>query len=245
MLKYDYQPGPKGTLIFIHGAGGNRTKWRNQMASLPEGFGGLALDLEGHGESEGEAPTEVKAYAAGAVECVRNISPPRPFVWVGHSLGGAIVMTVALIYPDMADYQILIGTGARLKVVPENLEKLRNGIVDPAAKRLAYSPFTSDDLINAEIAADMKNDPRIAYHAMLACDQFDIIDQLSSISIPSLLIVGKDDISTPPKYSEFLLDKLPQASLNIIEKAGHIIMLEQPAAVNEHIDRFLKEKVGS
>ncbi|MDR1616292.1 MAG: alpha/beta hydrolase [Syntrophomonadaceae bacterium] len=243
MLNYDYIPGTEGTLIFVHGAGGSLKKWRRQMSELPEDFGGLAFDLPGHGLSAGQAPDAVTTYAAAAVDCVRSAAPPRPYIWLGHSLGGAIVLTVALEYPDMLDYQILIGSGARLRVAPENLAKLKQGIVDPDIKCLAFSPSTGKELIKAEIEEDMKTPPSVSYNALLACDKFDVMDSIAKIGAETLLLVGKEDLSTPPKYSEYLLNKLPHANLEIIEQAGHMVMLEQPSVINKHICQFVREAV--
>jgi pimeloyl-ACP methyl ester carboxylesterase len=154
-------------------------------------------------------------------------------------MGGAVVLTLALTNPELADFLVLIGTGGRLKVNPMILESLKNGVIDPDTQRLAFSPSTPDELIEKEIAADMNGDPYAAYNAMLACDKFNAMDQLPSIGIPACIIVGEDDISTPPKYSEFMLDKLPRAKLTVIEKAGHFVMLEQPEAVNKCMRDFV------
>lgn len=241
MLNYDYKAGSKGTLVFIHGAGGSRRKWRSLMSDLPEGYGGLALDLPGHGESTGEAQSDVSEYARVVRDSVTAIGPTRPLIWVGHSLGGAIVLMVALIDPNAVDYLVLVGTGARLRVVPAFLENLRQGIVNPAFKRRAFSPATDEALINAEIEMDLTVDPVVVYRDFLACDNFDVMSRLPEIQQPTQVIVGADDLLTPPKYSEYLVKNLPNSTLAVIPAAGHMVMLEQPAAVKQVITEFLRQ----
>lgn len=244
MINFDYQPGSKGTLILIHGAGGSLRKWRMLMADLPSGYGGLALDLPGHGGSKGKAMADVGEYATAIRECIAKANPTRPLIWLGHSLGGAIVQMVALMDPTIVDYLILVGTGGRLRVVPDRLEALRQGIIDPKVKRLSFSQATAEELIQAEIAADLEVDPQVAYLDFLACNGFDVLTRLKEINQPALVIVGADDVSAPPKYSDFLVKNLPRASLVVIPQAGHMIMLEQPSQVKEAIAKFLSEQTG-
>ena len=239
MLNYDYREGSKGTLIFVHGAGGTRHKWRKLMAGLPEGYGGLALDLPGHGESGGEAMDSVEGYARAIIDGLQQAAPVRPLIWAGHSLGGAIVQTAALIAPDMVDGLVLLGTGGRLKVLPALLDNLQKGIFDADNLRLAYSPATPEDLVRAELEQDAKTPAAVVYKDFLACDSFDILDRLENICQPTQLIVGDDDVFTPVKYSEALLKKLPQARMTIIAQAGHTAALEQPEAIIDCIKEFL------
>ena len=73
----------------------------------------------------------------------------------------------------------------------------------------------------------------------LACDGFDVMDRLGAIDRPALVIVGEDDHMTPVKYARFLADHLPRAQLNVIPAAGHMVMLEQPAAVEDALRVWL------
>jgi len=241
--KYDYTIGTKGTFIFVHGAGGDRSKWRGLMDGLAEGFGGLAIDLAGHGDSGGEAPTDMNTYALDLIQCVQEVSPARPFIWVGHSMGSGVVLTIALTKPEITDYLVLIGASGRLQINPAVLESIKNGAIDPAAKRLGFSPSTPDELIEKEIAADLNISLEPAYHSLLAYNGFDIIDKLPQINTPACIIVGKDDITAPPQNAELLLSKLPNASLTIVEKAGHMIILEQPEAINVCMKKFIEKLI--
>jgi pimeloyl-ACP methyl ester carboxylesterase len=82
--------------------------------------------------------------------------------------------------------------------------------------------------------------PDVLYGDFAACDAFDVMDRLSEIRCPTLAICGTADRLTPPKYSTYLCDHIPDAQLVLIEGAGHMVMLEQPEAVSRAIADFLQ-----
>lgn len=84
-------------------------------------------------------------------------------------------------------------------------------------------------------------DPLIYLNDLKSCDRFDIRDNLHRISKPTLIICGSEDSLTPVKYSRFLEENLPQSRLEIINGAGHMVMLEKPEAVNRAIINFFEE----
>jgi pimeloyl-ACP methyl ester carboxylesterase len=74
----------------------------------------------------------------------------------------------------------------------------------------------------------------------LACDGFDVMERLGMIDRPALVVVGEDDRMTPVKYARFLAETLPRARLEIIPGAGHMVMLEQPAAVERALSDWIQ-----
>jgi pimeloyl-ACP methyl ester carboxylesterase len=81
----------------------------------------------------------------------------------------------------------------------------------------------------------------VAYADFVACNNFDVRDRVSLIQAPSLIIVGDEDRLTPVKWSQFLKDKIPGSSLQVVARAGHMVMLEQPEEVNRSILTFLAD----
>ncbi len=73
----------------------------------------------------------------------------------------------------------------------------------------------------------------------MACDRFDVMTRLRDVEIPTLVLGGRDDRLTPPKYAAFLAGAIPGARLVEIEAAGHFPQLEQPATVNLTLRDFL------
>jgi pimeloyl-ACP methyl ester carboxylesterase len=82
--------------------------------------------------------------------------------------------------------------------------------------------------------------PTLLHGDLLACDQFDVTSRLENIHIPVLVLCGTDDQLTPRRYSESLAGQIPGAALQIIDGAGHLVMLEQPRRVAGLISVFFK-----
>lgn len=225
-------------LILLHGAGGCKESWQHQLESFTEAE---ALDLPG-------LPSE-KPYRTmdEYVEWLRDYIHGKGYkqvVIVGHSLGGGIALLYALKYPDEVLGIIPIGSGARLRVHPVYLEALEKAIPGPDSLEAMEPP--PNPLIDAEVAEVMKkrrleNGPALILSYFKACDNFDILDRVQDIKVPTLAICGSEDIMTPPKYTHFMVEKMPNARAVIIPEASHLVYVEKPEEVNQAIKEFLQE----
>lgn len=230
---------PAGTVLFIHGSGADWESWREQLPALPPGFLGIAIDLPGHGRSPGPALDSVPDLAALIILLIKHLNPPRPLILAGHSLGAAIVLQSSSQDGQSMDGLIMLGGGARMRVLPAFLDQLAVGSVDPGFFRLAFAPEASPALLADQLNRFAGVTPDLLFSDFTACNDFDLSDNLQSVVLPVLLLVGEHDRLTPPKNSEFLRDKLTQAELVTIPTAGHFAMLEQPELVNQAIRDYL------
>jgi pimeloyl-ACP methyl ester carboxylesterase len=73
----------------------------------------------------------------------------------------------------------------------------------------------------------------------MACDEFDIMNELGEIKVPTLIISGEEDILTPVKYGEYLSQKISNSKLHVINGAGHFMMQEKPDEFNRVLLEFL------
>ncbi len=220
-------------VIFVHGAGSSHLLWWNQMRALEPYARPLALDLPGHGRSGPPGRDTISAYADVVLGVLDALSLGHAVV-VGHSMGGAIAQTLALEHPDRVSGLGLIGTGARLRVLPAILD----GILDhfdatvAAIVENAYAPGL-DPVLRQRAEAELRACPPCVTHAdFVACNAFDILSRVGEIRAPALVLCGREDKMAPPKYSEFLASQIPHARLVLVEGAGHFVMLEQPEPVN-------------
>ena len=224
-------------LIFIHGSGGSKESWFYQTQYFK---GSLALDLPGH--PQGNLIPTIDGYVEWLHKTVQNAGY-RHLVLVGHSLGGGIALLYALKYPEDVKGIITVGSGARLRVHPMFLEALEKAIQDPS--EFENTPNPAFDFIDTELRAvlnrrSMENGPAATLNDMKACDQFDIMERIAEINIPTLALCGDQDVMTPPKYSLYLAGHMPKAKAQIIEGGTHMVFAEKPQEVNRVIDEFLQ-----
>lgn len=232
-----------GPIVFIHGAGLSSSGWRFQTEFFADA---LAVDLPGHGASPEASCDNVGDYASWLGDQIRATGP-GPVTLVGHSMGTLIALETAARNPDMVSRLVLIATAARMPVHPDLLEAARNKDSAAAAMVIKWSlprhsgygrpkdwviRMSSDFMNTAEngVMADDFN----------ACDTYtDAVAMAERVRCPTLLILGEKDIMTKPAGAQPLAAALVDARIVVIEKAGHMLPLETPDAVNEAITLFL------
>lgn len=224
-------------LIFIHGSGGCGEAWKYQTEYFT---GSEAVNLPGH--PEGELCPTIPAYASWLRDYIRAKGYDR-VVLAGHSLGGGIILQYALDYPEHLAGIIPVGSGGRLRVHPDFLKTMEKAIAEPSL--LTGFLSKSHEGLDPELADVLQkrtaeNTARAFLNDFKACDQFDVMDRLETITIPMLAIVGDQDIMTPPKYAQFMVDKMPNARMVVIPGGTHFVFGEKPEAVNSAIESFLQ-----
>ena len=228
------------TLVFIHGSGGDHTSWIQQYTPLKNGFNIAALDLPGHGRSEGPGEHEVTAYVEWVKKILDGLGIVNP-VLIGHSLGAAICLSFVIRYATAAAAVVPVGGGVKMSVNPLFLEGLKQ---DPTATlEMAAKYAVAKQNRERYSGLIMKSlslvDPGIIHGDFSACDCLDITEAVAGIRIPTLVICGAEDKMTPPSLSQFIGDRIPGARLTLIEGAGHFVMMENPEAFNETLTAFV------
>ena len=230
----------KSTIVFIHGAGGSSAFWSAQVQGLDARVNTVALDLPGHGRSGGNGKTKIEDYVQAVIDFIKQVDMSTP-IPCGLSMGGAITQQLLLDYQDQFKAGILISTGAKLKVAAaifEAIENDYNGFVDMVGK-LAASKKAGPGLVQSIKDEMARCKPEITHGDFKACNRFNIIERLSSIKIPVLVVSAQDDKLTPPKYADVLEKTIKNAARAHIMDAGHVVPIEKPAEVNQAIMEFL------
>lgn len=230
-------------LILIHGAGGSFLSFHPYLRRLTSERV-YALDLPGHGESKGEGKNSIEEYAEDVYNFMHDMHIESAVV-TGLSMGSGIALTLALRYPQSVKALILFGAGAKLRVAPFILEAIGKPETFSSTvhevNRACFGPHAPQDLVALSEKSMLNAGPQILLGDYLACDHFDVTSKLGEIHIPALILCGADDAMTPPKYSHYLKDHLSNAQLHIIEKAGHMVTLEQPEVLVKLMKKFLDE----
>ncbi|MDA8335460.1 MAG: alpha/beta hydrolase [Peptococcaceae bacterium] len=233
--------GPAGAprqVLFLHGSGGTAGHWSNQLALAGPGQRVLAVDLPGHGRSGGHPVDRIAGYREFVRLFAASLSLPSLYLG-GHSMGGAVVLDYALNYPGETAGLILIGTGARLRVAPAILDAFGAGRTPAELVDLLYGPGTAPLLRDKALREMETVDPRTWYVDFSACNAFDIMAELPRITAGTLVLVGSEDRLTPPKYARYLEEHMRRATVVTVEGAGHMVMVEEPGAVNGALASFL------
>lgn len=238
----DARTGP--ALILVHGSGGDHTHWPEALRRH-EKMRVFTPDLPGHGRSTGSGRNSVEGYARVIDRFARALGIGTAAV-AGHSLGGAVALTLALMKPEWLSGVLLVGTGARLRVHPQILEGLSTAFAETIGQicGLSFGPEAPEDLIARVRSRLMGNDPQVIHGDYLACDRFDAMQRIGNITCPTLVISATDDRMTPLKYGEYLCQRISGAAFARIEGAGHMMALEKPHAVITAVAGFMGISTG-
>jgi len=233
----------KPTLVFIHGSGGSSVLWEKQIDELKADVNTIALDLPGHGRSSGSGMDSVEEYCEAVADFIETVEIPGP-VPCGLSIGGAIVLQLILEHKARYKAAILVNTGARLRVMPAILETIKKDYEKylSTIPVFAASEKTDPRKLASLMADTAKCNPETAYGDFKACDRFDVVDQLSAITSPVLILTAEDDNLTPPKFGVYMKEHIRNTSMVNIKDAGHLSPLEQPEAFNKAVTDFLKQE---
>ncbi|MFP8953958.1 alpha/beta fold hydrolase [Natrialbaceae archaeon A-arb3/5] len=232
-------------ICFVHGSGSSRNCWKSQRR-LADRNPIVSLDLSGHGDSEDiDASAGYPALSAYADDVLAVADATDARVLVGSSLGGAAIMHVLIEREFEPEAVVLTGTGARLGVLEDLLVWLKDDF-DRAVEflhepgHLFYDP--SSELQQASMDAMYDCGQSVTRRDFRTCHTFDVREQVSRIDVPVLAVHGEHDRLTPPWFHEYLADEIPDAERAVVDDAGHLAMLEQPAAFNDAVRTFLDER---
>ena len=223
-------------LVFLHGAGNSGLSFYYQLRHFRNS---KAIELPGH--PTGKACTTIDGY----LEWVRGFNAARRYkdvVLCGHSMGGAIALLDALRYPEELRGIILIGTGARLRVHPDYLHRAEEpgeGNLQWLEGQKEYYEGVEADIYQVLVRRATEVGPEVELNDLRACDNFDVMDRVQEIQLPTQVVCGSEDIMTPVKYSDYLAHNIKHAREEVIPGAGHFVQLQRYQDVNEQIERFM------
>ncbi|KAB2904490.1 MAG: alpha/beta hydrolase [Anaerolineae bacterium] len=222
-------------LILIHGSASSHLGWPAELRRFPNRRV-LTIDLPGHGRATGSAHTTISAYADSVLALMQALLVPKA-VLVGHSMGGAIALHMGLHMQEHVSGLVLIGSGAFLPVsrfILDNILSNKQVVIEKINQwSWAKAADASMQVLGLKALQEV---PAETIHAdYSACNQFDLRDRLPEIQVPALVIGGTADKMTPLAYSELLAERLPRATLKIVEGGGHWMMLEHPSVVAGYV----------
>ncbi|MCZ6684799.1 MAG: alpha/beta hydrolase [Candidatus Dadabacteria bacterium] len=232
------------TILLIHAAGQSVSTWRFQLDLFRNhpSFNLIALDLPGRGGSGGEGFHTVSEYKELVLEFTEHLNL-KNIILVGHSMGGGVAMLIALEHPEIIKACVLAATGAKLSVAEQTLEVVKNNYE-------AFCEISPDRMFAEDSADELKQEfkkglfdtgSHVCYRDLIACNEFNIMDAVENISVPTLIISADKDILTPTKYGEYLHQKIYGSQLYLVKDSGHFIMQEKAEEFNGILVEFLND----
>ena len=242
------------TIVFLHGLGGSQSTWASVLGHFAETYRVAAVDLPGHGASDKPSPAStdysISGIAAKLGEFLEKLEL-APSILIGHSLGGATALQLALDRPKLVRALVLVDSAALgLEINDELLDRIESAPSRDEARRL-LELFFEDRRFVLERGI---NDMHAARNALGADDAVKaiaasaftrrgqnlvLVDRLGELEVPLLVIWGELDRVIPSRHAVAAVTALPTAWLEIMEGVGHVPQVEAAPAFAEIVNRWL------
>lgn len=211
------------SVVFLHGLGGSPLSWEAQTSALPSGMHAAAPWLYGMrpGRS-GQAEIFTLEAASAHVATAVDLEHGGHAALVGHSLGAMVALRCALDRPEIVDRLVLVAGQAD---PPRSVLRMQSLLLRLLPReRVAGGGLTKDRLRNALAEAGRAH----------------LTEHLGEILAPTLVVVGAKDRANHPA-AHLLAERIPQARLEIVPDAGHLVMSDQPQAFTSLLYDFLQQ----
>jgi 3-oxoadipate enol-lactonase len=238
-------------VVLSHSLGASLAMWAPQRAVLESQYQVLSYDMRGHGASDAPDGAYTLEQLADDVLGLLNALAIDRVHFVGLSIGGMIAQAMALNHPDRLRSLILCSTSAylpppALPIVQERIETARRqglqALVDLTLERWFTPAYAQQNRHVLETVRQQFLATSVAGYmgCSAAIGKLNFLEQLSRISLPTLIMVGADDPGTPVAASEAIHERIPGSKLIILSSASHLNNIEQADQFNSHLWEFLK-----
>ncbi len=234
-------------LVLIHGLGANASSWRQQLEELSQVYRIVAMDLRGHGQSghRPDEPATIRVFASDIIALVKGLGLKQAH-FCGNSLGGMIAMEIWVRAPALMKSLTLVDTTAFFPP-PHILEEFLH--LFDNMEMAAWGRFMAPRLLQhgapanlvEEVVEEIAATNRAAYRQGLkAAFLADYRWALPAMEIPTLILVGEEDQSTPMGYARYLQSQIKDAKLLVVANAAHLPHRENPQTFNQQLKEHLE-----
>jgi 3-oxoadipate enol-lactonase len=234
-------------VVFLNALGTDLGMWDPQLAPFGPNYRVVRHDFRGQGESDSPpGPYTIDLLGRDTLAFLDALDIEQAFV-CGSSTGGMVAQWLAALHPDRVHCAVLASTGARIgstQLWNERADAVTAGgmaaVAEQVIRRLLTDSFRSRDPESAEaVAATLKSCPPEGYTAIcLALRDADLSGLADSIEVPALIVVGTDDVATPPADARWLHEHIAGSELVELDDASHLCNIEQPARFNDVVLEF-------
>lgn len=247
LVATDVGQGP--VVVLLHAFPLARSMWRPQIDTLRDAYRLIVPDLPGFGDSPLPASSTIDGYADALADLLDDKDIHSPAIVGGLSMGGYVALAFARRHSHRLAGLVLADTRAeaddattranRDKMIAQARSGPASAILESMLPKL-LAAHASPELAQTVRELGSAQKPATLAAALAALrDRPDATPGLASIRVPTLVIVGQDDVVTPPELARKLASGIPGAKLATIDKAGHLASLEQPGPFNDVLMAFL------
>ncbi len=235
------------TVVLVHGAGMDGTVWSQQTRYLSmRGVRAFAVDLPGHGQSEGPAISTIAGMADWLVRVIDTLGDSQVMI-AGHSMGTFIALEVATRFPKLVSSVALFGTATAMPVHPDLIDaaehdiaragSLMTGWSHAPGSRLGHNPTPGLWMTGGMKALVEQSKPGVLLNDLVACNNYsEAMARAASLTCPALVAVAAHDKMTPAKSGRAMANAMVRsAGVEVLEmpNAGHMSLTEEPRTVRE------------
>ena len=251
-VKLHYEESGKGDpIVMVHGLGGSIYDWVMQIPFFSRTHHVIAIEMRDHGESDQwKCAYDMKMFSEDLSEFVNKLRLGKT-IFFGVSMGGMIVMQLALERPDMVRALVLADTqyGLTEETIKAGLEmasmsqKMSGRELAIATMEFIFSPEfikSHPEIVEQAIRISDARDPSSTFRAAQGLASFDIRKRLKEIRVPTLIAHGENDHVIPVSIAEYLKTNIAGAKLVILEKGRHMAIIEKADEFNKAVLDFIK-----
>lgn len=252
-LEYVEQGSPTGIpVVLLHGWTDSWNSFERVLPLLPESYHVFAPSLRGHGNSDKPPSGYYPSDFAGDLEAFMSAMNLDSAIFAGFSMGGVIAKRFTLDHPDRVKGLVLIGTPLNLKEKPQidELWKLLLTLEDPIDPDFirSFNEGVPVKQVPAEFMehinqANMKVPAYIWRDAFKGVWEADMMDEISAITVPALVLWGDHDSFTKLEDQKELASGIPVSKLKVYNGNGHAIHWEEPERFSDDVIEFIEKKV--
>lgn len=239
-------------VVLLHSAALDLTFWDRVIAGLRGDHRVIAIDLPGHGATPGtQAEFDDVATIADRIALAVGAVAEEPVHLGGLSVGGVVAQSIAVRHPDLVRSLVLMDTSPRFPdaargIIRRRAATVRSEGIEPVLPALLehwLGPAAHEerpDLVDRVAKTVLRQDPGLHAAMWELIARVDLEELVSAIALPTLVLVGEHDDSSPPSTAQRLADLIDGARVQVLPGASHLSPVEQPDVVTTMMRAFFR-----
>ncbi len=245
-------------LVLMHGIGGNRKNWTEQVEAFSKHFLTIAWDARGYGDSDDyDGPLDFGDFARDLAALLDHFGAEQAHL-CGLSMGGRIAQDFYLHFPERVKTLTLVATFAgfanftseerqrfvdlRKKPLVEEGKEPKD--IAPVVARTLIGPEASEDKFQRLVQSMEKLHKQSYIKTIEASTMYDKALELENVTVPTCLIFGEHDSLTTPASGRAMAERVKGSEFHVVPRSGHLINIEEPEIFNQIALEFLQRHTG-